>query len=537
MSDDVDDPLRSGRVVQGRRRLVLVSQNHDVARDHEWDPDTESIGGVSDVEEDDVPEQSTIVTPIVAEPRIQGRARAFASLDSVNLLECFNRLMRGAFRSAVQEALSEVVAGAVAVDEVKATRGWKLLLLLPRMILFRPSRGGTIPRKRLEARIELFQQGLWLELLRESATCAERAHTQSVRRRRRQCVDEERQVTRALSLVHMGELSAARQALEGAPMAPGTLATLRALTDPERRPPIPREGLSRAVAETQPEQQFELNAEEFLICLRRARRGAAAGPSGMASDHLFPVLESERASELLTEVAGLLSVGRVPDAILQAIRLGRLTALQKPDGGVRGIVVGDIIRRLVARTMAKQIAKKVEAATAPFQYALKTKAGCECVAHVLQTLTDTDPDATVMSIDGVGAYDLISRNAMLEGLLRMEGGDQTIPFVRCFHGSPSTYLWEDEMGVTQSIPQGEGGEQGNPLMPLLFALGQHGALAAIQARMRVGEHVFAYQDDICTVSRPTRVDRLHVAAEEELWTHARIHLNLGKTQLWNKRRH
>ena len=95
-------------------------------------------------------------------------------------------------------------------------------------------------------------------------------------------------------------------------------------------------------------------------------------------------------------------------------------------------------------------------ATAPFQYALSTKVGCECVAHILQTLTDLDPEAIVMSIDGVGAYDLISRNTMLEGLLRMEGGDQILPFVRCFYGSPSTCLWEDEMGVTQHVPQGGG---------------------------------------------------------------------------------
>ena len=225
---------------------------------------------------------------------------------------------------------------------------------------------------------------------------------------------------------------------------------------------------------------------------------------------------------------------RVPDTILQAIRLGRLTALQKPDGGVRGIVVGDIIRRLVARTMAKQIAKKVETATAPFQYALKTKAGCECVAHVLQTLTDTDPEATVLSIDGVGAYDLISRNAMLEGLLRMEGGDQILPLCEMFLRRPSTYLWEDEMGVSQSIPQGEAGEQGDPLMPMLFALGQHAALEAIQARMRVGEHVFADLDDIYTVSRPARIDRLHAVIVEELGARACIHLTHSKTQVWNR---
>ena len=65
------------------------------------------------------------------------------------------------------------------------------------------------------------------------------------------------------------------------------------------------------------------------------------------------------------------------------------------------------------------MAKSVEAATAPYQYDLSTKAGCECVARILQTLTDQDGQATVLSIDGIGAYDLISRSAMLEGLLKM----------------------------------------------------------------------------------------------------------------------
>ena len=70
---------------------------------------------------------------------------------------------------------------------------------------------------------------------------------------------------------------------------------------------------------------------------------------------------------------------------------------------------------MVARTMAKQVAKKVEVATSPFQFGLSTKAGCECVAHMLQSITDLDPEATIISIDGVGAHDHISRNAMLAG--------------------------------------------------------------------------------------------------------------------------
>ena len=94
-------------------------------------------------------------------------------------------------------------------------------------------------------------------------------------------------------------------------MAPGIIATLRALTDLDRRPPVPREEMSRAVAEVQPAELFQLASEEFLICVRKARRGAAAGPSGMTSDHLFLVLESEVVSDLLTQVASLLAVGQV----------------------------------------------------------------------------------------------------------------------------------------------------------------------------------------------------------------------------------
>ena len=79
-------------------------------------------------------------------------------------------------------------------------------------------------------------------------------------------------------------------------------------------------------------------------------------------------------------------------------------------------MAADVIRRLVARTVAQQLCKAVEQATAPFQHALLTRAGCECVAHALQAVSDLNLEAKVVSIDGISAYDLISRRAMLSGL-------------------------------------------------------------------------------------------------------------------------
>ena len=188
--------------------------------------------------------------------------------------------------------------------------------------------------------------------------------------------------------------------------------------------------------------------------------------------------------------------GRITPTVIEASRMGRMTAVRKANGGVRGIVVGDVVRRLVVRTMAQQLAPQVESATARFQYALSTRAGSECVAHVIQGLSEWNqrlrPDFEVL--DGLCTH----------------CGRKTIPFVRMFYGSPSTYVWEDAEEVEHSILHGEGGEQGDFLMPLLYTLGQHGALEATQEELEDAENLVAYLDDIWVVSPdPKRVSHVY----------------------------
>ena len=177
------------------------------------------------------------------------------------------------------------------------------------------------------------------------------------------------------------------------------------------------------------------------------------------------------------------------------------------------IVAGDIVRKLVARTMSQQLMEAVQAATAPFQYAMSTKSGCECIAHALQGLTEMDPRATVMSIDGISAYDLISRQAMLHGLHDVPGGSSALPFASMFYGTASSYLLEDAHGNVRTIVQGEGGEQGDARMPLLFSLDQHKALVRVKSQMEPGEVLLAFLDDAYIVSPPGRVSTLHSIVE------------------------
>ena len=53
-----------------------------------------------------------------------------------------------------------------------------------------------------------------------------------------------------------------------------------------------------------------------------------------------------------------------------------------------------------------------------------------------------------------------------------------MPFVNIFYSAPSQYWWK-EMGIVHVVDQGEGGEQGDALMPLLFCLGQNDAFKAV----------------------------------------------------------
>ena len=224
-----------------------------------------------------------------------------------------------------------------------------------------------------------------------------------------------------------------------------------------------------------------------------------------------------------------LARAEIPPDIASAIRLGRLTALQKPTGGVRGIFAGEML----ARTVAQQISTVVERATAPFQYAMSTRACTECMAHALQALSELDPRATIVSIDGVSAFDLISRRAMMEALMEQEVVLRSCLFVRMFYGDHSTYLWEDDVGTVHHIEQGEGGEQGDVLMPLLFSLGQHAALQEVQDQPLEGERLFAFLDDIYVVTTPERVGHVYTLLHVHLQRHSSIQINGGKTRVWN----
>ena len=331
--------------------------------------------------------------------------------------------------------------------------------------------------------------------------------------------------------VQLGEVSRARQCLTGAALAPGNADTLRELQS--KRPREVLRPLPQRVREFHPESPLELDRDKFLQSLKTAPRGSSPGPGGFSYEHLKIMMDEEDTLELLYEAATSLAQAKVPSSIASALMSARLTALVKKDGGVRGVATGCSLRRLVARALAKQFSSHFEEECAPFQYALSTRAGTDCVGHLLRAATDASPTATVLSVDGIGAFDHVLRSAMMSRLEAMVEAKTLLPFVLLSYGQPSTYSWHDDSGERWTVTQAEGGEQGDPLMPLLFSIGIQGALEKVSKSLKAGEHLCAFLDDIFLVCEPDRVRFLYDQLAEALSTVAGIRLHQGKTRVWN----
>ena len=115
-------------------------------------------------------------------------------------------------------------------------------------------------------------------------------------------------------------------------------------------------------------------------------------------------------------------------------------------------------------------------------------------------LTEWDPEAAIISIDRVGAFDLISRRPV---------------------GRPPTCERRSCSVCQVVLPQSEGGEQGCAMTPLLFA--QHGALQDASRTLEHGEHLMAFLGDTYYVSKPARVGPICGSLGNALWRFGHPH--------------
>ena len=150
--------------------------------------------------------------------------------------------------------------------------------------------------------------------------------------------------------------------------------------------------------------------------------------AGITASHQTSSVEVDHSAVTsdLSHAVSLMSQNNVVEEVMNIIRCGRIKAfgnLTEEYGASSWVTFDD------------------EVATSPQQSALGRMIRCETIAPILWALTHLDPSVRVVSVDGIDASDLISRNTMMKGWRCIVYGEQILLFVRPFHGQTSTCLW------------------------------------------------------------------------------------------------
>ena len=280
--------------------------------------------------------------------RLLNESEAWILIDSLSTEEILHSLpprsvhsITPSLRTLLQECCS--IPLRKIEEDPSCDLGWKLLLLLPRMILQPQVRGGKVGVRDTKARYQRFIHFHWRELIQfqkdySPPICSSKNED-----------DHRKRV--AIRLVRCGELSRAAKALTSQGLAPANDETLNKLRS---KYPSRREGLCDGPCMSGPVSSLTLKSSVLFDAIRKAPRGSGAGPSGWRYEHIRALLDNIVTCDLLYQTCSLITEGKIPDSVVPLLSASRLIALPKANSDVRPIAIGEVLRRITAKAICLQ---------------------------------------------------------------------------------------------------------------------------------------------------------------------------------------
>lgn len=198
-------------------------------------------------------------------------------------------------------------------DRTPTPTTWKLVLLVPRMLLQHTEEKGQAGKTAFSDRFKRFCRGEWIALLVEAAA------SNRQRQGATKTLDSEalaaQRGSQAEAKVSLREVTRARVQLTSLGLAAGTKATLDELTNPDLRPPRPTAPIPAQLLEQLPAEPLKLDSSKVLEALRSAGRGSAQDLSGTRYEHLRVLLEDEELWNVLVRFLQAFARAKVPEDV------------------------------------------------------------------------------------------------------------------------------------------------------------------------------------------------------------------------------
>ena len=337
---------------------------------------------------------------------------------------------------------------------------------------------------------------------------------------------EEANVRRCNHLVKCGRLGNALEAL----ISNGVRKVNQEVINELRRK-HPEASLPTRVDETDTE-PIQVDMGCVSSQLKSFPRDTACGRDGLRADHLKEMIQSAsyemsiRLQTSLTSFVNCCLKGNLPVLSAPYVASAPVTPLEKKNGGIRPIAVGETLRRLVSKCASSMVVKNLHNHFHPHQMGVGTRDGGVGILHAINRAIQKhgdDSTLVMLKVDFENAFNLVSRSRMFEEVKRVCPG--LLKWVQfCYSTHP--FLYEGDV-IFESC---QGVQQGDPLGPLLFALTLMPLVKKIAAKYNLLVNAW-YLDDGSIIGKADEVVKVFNLLMEEGPEYGLI-LNQSKCEIW-----
>ena len=179
----------------------------------------------------------------------------------------------------------------------------------------------------------------------------------------------------------------------------------------------------------------------------------------------------------------------IDPATIEPLVASRLIPLDKGEGAVRPIGVGEVIRRIIGKCVVNIAKGDVVEASGSLQLCAGQKAGSEAAIHAMHTVFEADDTDAALLIDASNAFNALNRATALHNIRVL------CPVIAVY--AINTYRKSARLFITggKEILSAEGTTQGDPLAMGLYALSVQPLITSLGVASSTKQCWFA--DDAC----------------------------------------